>query len=452
MNIFFFSILLLLLQFLCFGVARKYAGKNKSQEDYFFAERKLSFFPLMMTFVATQVGGGLVLGSAEEAFRYGWSVLLYPLGATLGLLLLSLGVGQRLASFNVPTVASLFEKIYGSKGLRKIASLLSILSLFMIFIGQLVASRKFMVSLGVEGDLLFLAFWSIVILYTVFGGFKAVVATDIVQALFFLLVFSTALLWSLFSEGYTLQNLVLEAPAASDKWVGWLLMPLLFMVIEQDMAQRCFAADSRKTVSLAALSAGIATLLICAIPVFFGISAQADGLTPVPGSSVLMTFILGFSSSWIAPFIGVAILAAIISTADSLLNAVTSNISQDFFPSQKKVSFSQGITLGLGAFGLLASYFFTNVVDTLILSYELSVSSLFIPVFFALIKKKGHYLSGLLSVLFGALAFLLFHWISPPLGREVLSLLLSLLGFCLGELISWTYGKKIRPQVDFLNN
>ena len=32
----------------------------------------------------------------------------------------------------------------------------------------------------------------------------------------------------------------------SDKFCGWLLMPLLFMVIEQDMGQRCFAAKSWK--------------------------------------------------------------------------------------------------------------------------------------------------------------------------------------------------------------
>ena len=101
-----------------------------------------------MTFVATQIGGGLVLGAAEEAYQFGWTVLLYPLGACLGFVVLALGVGKNLARFQVSTVAEFFEVVYRSPLLKKMASLLSITSLFMILMAQVIASRKFMVSLG----------------------------------------------------------------------------------------------------------------------------------------------------------------------------------------------------------------------------------------------------------------------------------------------------------------
>ena len=56
----------------------------------------------------------------------------------------------------------------------------------------------------------------------------------------------------------------------SSKLCGWLLMPLLFMVIEQDMGQRCFAGASPEIVSRASFLAGICTMIICIVPVFFG--------------------------------------------------------------------------------------------------------------------------------------------------------------------------------------
>ena len=158
MNILAFFIFLFALQAVCLLVGRSFAKELKTQEDYFLAGRGIKFFPLMMTFLATQVGGGLILGSAEEAYQFGWGVLLYPLGASLGLMLLGSGIGSRLAQFKVSTVAQILEVVYGSATLKKIASLLSIISLFLILIGQIIASKKFMVSVGADSTLFFSRF------------------------------------------------------------------------------------------------------------------------------------------------------------------------------------------------------------------------------------------------------------------------------------------------------
>src|ERR1700733_7741391 len=134
------------LQALCLVIGARSARSLKSKDDYYLAGRGVRFFPLMMTFIATQVGGGLALGSAEEAYHHGWSVLAYPLGAALGLITLGLGVGRRLMQFKVSTVAQIFETYYGSVKLKQFASVLSILSLFMILVAQVIASHKFMLA------------------------------------------------------------------------------------------------------------------------------------------------------------------------------------------------------------------------------------------------------------------------------------------------------------------
>lgn len=436
MNIPFFLIIFLLLQGVCFLIARRVSKKMTSNEDYFLAGRSLRFFPLMMTLIATQIGGGLILGSAEEAYRFGWIVLLYPIGACLGLIVLALGIGKRMSRFKVSTVAQLFEVVYGSPRLKRVASMLSIFSLFFILVAQVIASRKFMLSLGVDGHIMFVLFWAIVIAYTTMGGLKAVVATDIVQAAFFIIIFLFCFLYSFFGSPTSPSELLHVGEKFdfnASKLTGWLLMPLLFMVIEQDMGQRCFAAKSGKIVSWASALAALCTITVCIIPVFFGVLGKIHNVPIKEGSSILMGVIGQTTSPLVTALVGCAIMAAIISTADSLINAISSNVSGDF-GIVKNVRQSRLLTALISIIALFASFAFNNVVDLLILSYELSVSALFVPIFMALFIKRGNSHSALLSLILGACGFLLFRIIEAPyFPREVLSLLLSWIGYGIGE-------------------
>lgn len=446
MDIPLFIFVLFALQIICL-VAGKFATKNmKTEKDYFLAGKEVKFFPLMMTFIATQVGGGLVLGSAEEAYKYGWAVLLYPMGACLGLLLLASGIGKKLAQFEVSTVAQLFEVVYKSSFLKKVASLLSILSLFMVLVAQVIASKKFMVSLGVTGNELFLVFWGLVVLYTVIGGLKAVVSIDIIQALFFIVVFFAGLGFVLYTQNWTLGEMASTGFLGehfdfdTTKLSGWLLMPLLFMVIEQDMAQRCFAAKSSKVVTKAAKWSAILTMIICVIPVFFGVLGKSQGIEVIAGSSVFMTVVEALTNPIFTAFIGCAVLMAVISTAISLMNAVSSNVTQDFnlaiFKNIQNVQKSRLITCLIGIGSLFVSFYFTNIVDLMIQSYELSVCCLFVPVFIALFKSSGNKTSAALAIGFGAMGFFLFRFVDIGLPKEIAGVLLSATGYGIGEILA----------------
>jgi SSS family solute:Na+ symporter len=326
--------------------------------------------------------------------------------------------------------------VYGSALLRKIASVLSVVSLFMILSGQIIASHKFLAAIGLQSSVLFALFWGIIIWYTAQGGLRAVIATDVVQATFFSIVFLGCLGYVLFAGLMPALALSMESFAlGSSKLTGWLLMPLLYMIIEQDMGQRCFAGKSPRIVSKAAIWAGIGTMIVSVIPIAFGILAKSAGLKIPAGASVLMTSIVYATNPWIAAIAGCAILAAIISTATSLINAISSNLSQDFefLRGQKNLRAIRALTVGVSIAGLLVAFSFNNVVSMLILSYELFVSCLFIPIIIALFKKRGEFVSGLLSILFGMGSFCLFKIIPAPLPSEITSILVSLLGYMCGE-------------------
>jgi SSS family solute:Na+ symporter len=440
MNIVFFTILLFSLQLLYWAIGKRASKNLKNKEDYYLAGKTVRFFPLMMTFLATQVGGGLILGAADEAYQFGWPVLFYPLGAALGLIALGLGLGKKLFQFQASTVVEIFEIVYRSSFLRKVASLFSVISLFMILVAQIIASRKFLIATGLSSHLLFVAFWAVIILYTVRGGLKAVISTDIVQAAFFSFVFLFCFVYVVSDASFI--STFEPFAAVSFKLSGWLLLPLLFMVIEQDMGQRCFAGDSAKTVSRAAFWAGVGTLLICVVPVFLGVLAKNMGLVIPEGASVLMVVISALTNPWIAALVGCAVLAAIISTATSLINAMSSNLTSDFFKTKDSLTFMQIVTSFFSIGAIFFAFYFSSIVDVLIQSYELSISALFVPIFIALFKKQGNFISAFLSMLLGTMGFCFFKLFPLSFPSEIASLTLSFLGFYAGETTVWMRKKR----------
>ncbi len=382
------------------GVSQLWIGKKskaENREDYFLMGRKLGLFSLVMTLLATQIGGGMLLGACEEAYRCGFKALFYPLGMVIGMLILGLGFGAKFRRLELTTVAEVFEKVYGSTRLRKIASLLSIVSLFFILMAQAIAARKFFISIGFETHLLFIITWLILVFYTAFGGLKAVIRTDILQAGFILTAFSIASFGGIPQLG--------SFETASAPWATWLFMPLLFMLIGQDMGQRCFAAKSPRTVTIASLIAAAVLFIVALFPITIGIAARAAGIEIPAGGSVLISSIGSFVSPTIATILIAAILMAIVSTADSLLNALSSNIACDFTTGGLRSC--QLLTLGIGVGTLVLSFCFDNVVTMLMFSYELSVYILIVPILMALFLKRPSKRVAIAFMLFGALCKLL---------------------------------------------
>ena len=70
MNIVVFSSLIV-----CFILASIYIGQKTStsittSEGYYLSNRKLGTFSLCLTFLATQLGGGAIVGAADAAYTY----------------------------------------------------------------------------------------------------------------------------------------------------------------------------------------------------------------------------------------------------------------------------------------------------------------------------------------------------------------------------------------------
>ncbi len=445
MDIFLFSVVFSIFAIIYLGIGYWSSRQVMTTDGYFLANRNLGVAPVMFTLVATQIGGGMLLGTAQQSYNIGLYGIFYTLGMALGFIILGSGVAGRLQKLNVTTTAELFEKKYNSKLLKKIASVLSIITLSGILVSQIVGARSLLLSVGFINEPLFILFWFFTIAYTMMGGLYAVVYTDIFQVLFIIVlfggIFGSALLGDFSGVLATFgAQKFFEVPEFGFTMItGTLLMPVLFSLIEQDLAQRFFAAKNQFVARISSFGAAASLLLFSLVPVYFGMSAQNLGLDINPGTSPLLPVLQTMVPDFIVMLCVIAIAAAIVSTADSLLCAISANIATDLELQLfvgNRLRQAKYITLIVGIIALCASYVVPqNIIGLIIESYEISVVCLLIPLLAVYFNWKKNTLAAFGGVFGGIVGFVLFRFVSPIIPRELAALLLSGIWFYIGLIV-----------------
>jgi SSS family solute:Na+ symporter len=448
-----------------FGIGLLASRSIKSKTDYFLAGKGIGVWFLTATLTATQVGGGMLLGTAAESYQSGFYGILYSLGMCLGFLLLGCGFAAKLRSLEVSTTAELFEKKFGSMTLKKVASSLSMLSLCGVLAAQFVGLKGILAAIGVNQEWISICLWMMIVGCTMAGGLKAVVATDAWQLSFILLTFGGLFTYALVNQEEssvnaltTMQSSFTSNEMDTNRLLGILLVPAFFCLIEQDVAQRFFSARSKRVAIVSALFSSGLVLLFSFVPVYFGMKAKLLGLSLEGNANPLLVVVDALTNPAVLAIAVIAIIAAITSTADSLLCAVSSNLSQDFqlpFLSGKhSLIGSRLVTLGIGILALLIGCFFNNIIDVMIQSYELMISAVLIPIMCCLFIDKPKKNAAILSMALGFVGFIVFRFIPLPLPREIASLLLSTIGYMIGS----GFGsvrlpfRKSQPEILFENS
>lgn len=438
----FFVTALITLAVVYFAVGVYASRTITTVSDYFLAGRNLGLVPLTATLVAAQIGGGMLIGTSKDAYSLGFSGIAYTIGLSLGFLILGLGLASRLQTLSVATTAELFETKYKSIFLKKVASLFSIVTLCGILLAQFAASRAILLALGLDNELIYLTVWALIIAYTIIGGLRAVAFSDIIQVSYiisffvglFIFCFLTIEPISFFSWSSLSAAQQQFSPFDWQKLTGVVLMPALFALFEQDLAQKFFAARTKNIARIGALTASVVLILFALIPIYLGMKAKLMGIVVAPDASPLIPIIQALTNDVVVSLAVCGLFAAIAETSTSVLCAVSSNIAQDFdfsgFGFAKSVRFSQMTTLVVGCSMFVMSYFISsNIIDILIDSYALSVCCLLIPLVVCYFTDKVYAAAAFGAIGAGLFGFIFFRFVQVPLPKEVASLLLSGIGY-----------------------
>jgi len=358
---------------------------SRHQTDYLLADRSVRWPLLLGTLIGTQVGAGFLLGTTEAVWKLGPIGSFYGLGLGLGLLGLGLGYAKRLRESGVHTLPELLMEKFQSAPFQKMASLLSILSMWGVLVAHAVGLKAFLLSLGYSAEVAFPLSWGCVILYTTLGGYLAVVWTDIIQSIAIVLILGVMVISLLVPNWTTIEAQFYAADLSVDGYsFSALFAPFCFIFVAPHMVQRCFSAKTPHDASKACRLTAILLVLLTIVPLGCGLLGRFFGFSPSNGA-IFMQVAQKLSSPLIFTCASAAVLLALVSTTASVLLAITSNAVKDIplFEGSGKIT---TLFVGVGAFFL--SSLSQDIVGCLVASYEICVATLLVPVIAALFTRR----------------------------------------------------------------
>ncbi len=404
------------------------------------ASKPLGWFSLVASFIASQMGSSLFIYTAQFAYSDGLLAILYPLGTSLGLLALCLGIGAKIRNLQLADISDVFEKYYQSGTLKKVSCFLLTTSLVGLLVAQAVALKELLEAMGIAHESVFIAIWLSIIFCTVYGAMKTAAWTEILQVILVVGVLSAAYFFSPASSYkglsflHTMQG---EAPEGfNDKLFSYLLVPCFVIFLEPELIQTIPASRSKRKIWTAALFAGLLVMILSLASVYCGMA----GKHPVATQSEMSAPIGSAANPKLATCCTFLLLVAFACTSSSLLKSLSLKFRELFSQSNYPKSEPWTRTLFLGIGVLLVSYISTNNVSALILdSYRLVSACLLVPMVAAAFSRSPKEIpktAAGMSMLFGACTFGICYVLGACCFTEIFSVAASWIGFLLGNRLS----------------
>jgi SSS family solute:Na+ symporter len=332
-------------------------GAGTSGEDLFLAGRSLGVVTVGLSLFASNISSTTLIGVAGAAYGSGISVAHYELMAALVLVFMAVVTIPVFLRARVTTIPQYLERRFGPRHgptvCRYISALTIFLSIFVDTAGSVYAGVLVLQVLvpGVPFLPACIALAAFAGLYTAAGGLRAVVYTDVLQALVLLAgagvigyqVFAQFdFSWAAASASVPADHLSLVRPLDDPDlpWLGVVLgLPVLgfyYWGANQYIMQRVLGARSLQHARGGALLAAglkLLPLFLMAIPAAFAFSLLPD----LPqGDQVFPALIARFLPVGLAGLVVAGLIAAIMSTIDSTLNASSTLVMVDFVRAEER--------------------------------------------------------------------------------------------------------------------
>ncbi len=330
-----------------FGVAL-YFGRMRDGEQsaagYFLAARSLPWYLIGLSFYASNMSGASFVGLIGASYAHGIAIFHYEWTAALVLVMLAAVILPVFLRLRLFTVTQYLELRFEPRT-RTLYSAFSLITLLFIDMAGALYAGAIVLVTGLPFMDLWTACLTISLLtgvYTFFGGLRTVVITDALQAV--VLIMGAAVVavyglgkvggWSGLVGNLDRDHLALFRPPQDDvlPWpgiVGVMILGLYYWTFNQYFVQRALAAGSLQVGRWGALFGGLLKLPNFFLMIVPGLVAAVlyPGLASPDLAFPTLTFEL--LPPGLRGIVLAAMLAAIMSSLDSALNAGASMVTMD---------------------------------------------------------------------------------------------------------------------------
>ena len=335
--------------------SREPAGHEKTTQDYFLASRSLPWWAVGASLVAANISAEQIIGMSGSGYAIGLAIASYEWMAAITLILVGKFLLPIFLKHNIQTMPQFLEQRFDGRvrlvlalfwlGVYVFVNLTAILWLGALTI-HTVTGLALNTGLGLIGVF--------AVLYSLYGGLKAVAFTDLLQVVL-LIAGGLLISWILLDEialgagpwqGFL--QLLAVAPEKFDMILapdhphyislpglsvligGMWVMNVSYWGFNQDIIQRALAADSLHSAQKGMAFAAFLKLLMPVIVVLPGIAmfVLEPGLaTPDQAYPLAMTLLpVGLKGLVFA-----ALLAAIVSSLASMINSIATIFTLDLY-------------------------------------------------------------------------------------------------------------------------
>ncbi len=356
-----------LLSLLVIGVVAYRARRDDSLQDFYLAGQGIGFIALLLTLYSTQYSGNTLFGFTGNAYRigYSWAMCIHFMTAIVVVYLFMAPQLQRLSKqHNFITPVDFLTHRFGDWRLSILACAVMVIAIANYLLAQLMAMGRALEGLtdadprrAYTAGVIVLAL--IIVVYETLGGFRAVAWTDVLQGSVLLVGF-VLLLLSVRLEFGPIQAATERIAAISPEkirppgperireWFSYVIIVGLGGALYPQSVQRIYAAKSARTLRRSLIVMAFLPLSTTLIAVIVGIYGAANfpGLTGEQADTILTVVcrhiqqqsVFGY---WMVVVLFSAVLAAIMSTADSVLLSISSMLTKDVYARYRRQAASQ---------------------------------------------------------------------------------------------------------------
>ncbi len=424
------------------GVGAYASKKTHTITEFMVAGRGLPIWICSMTVIATWFGGAIMLGGAGAAYEDGMmGVIEDPWGGALALLLIGFFFARVFRRLRMLTVVDFMEQRFG-----KIASfgmVISVLFSNIVWVGAMLVAFgvvfESLTNIPLEAGIIGGAI--VIFVYTAIGGMWAVALTDFVQMLIIMLGLIILLVvvlidvggWSAISPQLPEDTFrMLPFEHTGEQWLNYLRAWMIIGIVDisaQTLFQRVASAESERVAQNSFYIGSIGYLFFGMIPVFLGII----GSVTMPELSSPETIIPAMAIEHLHPlaiaiFVG-AMLAAIMSSADSALLANASVLAKNVLPLVKRNP-SEKLSLIVarwsipvcGIIAIVVAMKIQIVFDLMINANILGLAAIIVPFIMGLWWTKANRTGALSAMAAGIVAWLSTLFVAPELPADFIGL------------------------------